>query len=240
MDLVGDLASLDKTIMAERMSASVPMKTPVGILLAMTVVTGIVDAVSFLALGRVFTANMTGNLVLIGFAFAGAPGISISRSAVALLAFLSGAVLGGRVASEESSWHRWADGAFMLEALLLGVAAVTAAGTGSTAVSNPLQLYAVIVSTGVAMGLRNAIVRKLAVPDMTTTVLTLTITGLAADSSLAGGDNPRWQRRSAAILAMICGAFAGARMLAYSISLPLAVACGIAAVCAAARRHLFS
>ena len=90
------------------------------------------------------------------------------------------------------------------------------------------------------MGLRNAIVRKLAVPDLTTTVLTLTITGLAADSSLAGGENPRWQRRVAAILAMICGAFAGARMLAYSISLPLAVACVIATVCTASRRHLFS
>lgn len=236
---MGDLAIPDKT-MAERMSASVSMKTPVGILLVMTVVTGIVDAVSFLALGRVFTANMTGNLVMIGFAFAGAPGISISRSAVALVAFLSGAVLGGRVASTESRWHRWADRALMFEALLLGIAAVTAAGTHSSLVSNPLQLNAVIVSTGVAMGLRTAIVRKLAVPDMTTTVLTLTITGLAADSSLAGGENPRWQRRVAAILAMICGAFAGARMLAYSISLPLAVACGIAAVCAATRRHLFS
>jgi uncharacterized membrane protein YoaK (UPF0700 family) len=222
------------------MSALVPTKAPIGILLAMTVVTGIVDAVSFLALGRVFTANMTGNVVMLGFAFAGAPGLSISRSAVALLAFLSGAVLGGRMATEESSWHRWADRAFMLEALLLGVAAVTAAGSGSSAVSNPLQLHAVIVSTGVAMGLRNAIVRKLAIPDMTTTVLTLTITGLAADSSLAGGENPRWQRRGAAILAMIFGAFAGARMLAYSISLPLAVACGIAATCAVTRGYLFS
>ena len=221
------------------MSVPVPVNAPVKILLAMTVVTGIVDAVSFLTLGRVFTANMTGNLVLIGFAFAGVPGISISRSAVALLAFLSGAVLGGRVAAEESSWHRWADRAFMLEALLLGVAAVTAAGTGSSAVSSPVQLHAVIVLTGVAMGLRSAIVRKLAVPDLTTTVLTLTITGLAAESSLAGGENPRWQRRVAAILAMICGAFAGARMLAHSISLPLAVACGIAAVCAAARKNLF-
>ncbi len=226
--------------MAERISASVATKAPVGILLAMTVVTGIVDAVSYLALGHVFTANMTGNVVLLGFAFAGAPGLSISRSAVALVAFWSGAVLGGRMAFADSSWHRWADRAFLLEALLLGVAAVTAVETGSSAVSNPLQLYAVIVSTAVAMGLRNAIVRKLAVPDMTTTVLTLTITGLAADSSLAGGENPVWQRRVGAILPMVCGAFAGARMLAYSISLPLAVACGIAAVCAAARRHLFS
>ena len=239
MDLVGDLASLDNT-MAEGMSAPVPMKAPVGILLAMTVVTGIVDAVSFLALGRVFTANMTGNLVLIGFAFAGAPGISISRSVLALAAFLSGAVVGGRMAFDESSGQRWAERAFLLEALLLGVAAVTAAGIGSSAVSHPLQLYAVIASTAVAMGLRNAVVRRMAVPDMTTTVLTLTITGLAADSSLAGGENPRWQRRCAAILVLIFGAFAGARMLTYSISLPLAVACGIAAICAAARKRSFS
>ena len=70
-------------------------------------------------------------------------------------------------------------------------------------------------------------------------MMTLTITGLAADSSLAGGDNPRWQYRGAAILAMVFGAFAGARMLTYSISLPLAVACAIAAMCAAAR-SLFS
>jgi uncharacterized membrane protein YoaK (UPF0700 family) len=128
----------------------------------------------------------------------------------------------------------------MVEALLLGIAAVTAAGTGSSLVSNPLQLHAVTILTGVAMGLRNAIVRKLAVPDLNTTALTLTVTGLAADSSLAGGKNSRWQRRVAPILAMICGAFAGARMLAYSISLPLVVACGIVAVCAAARRDLFS
>ena len=98
MDLVGDLAILDQT-RTERMSASAPMKTPVGILMAMTVVTGVVDAVSFLAMGRVFTANMTGNIVLLGFAFAGARGLSISRSSVALIVFLTGAVAGGRLAS---------------------------------------------------------------------------------------------------------------------------------------------
>jgi uncharacterized membrane protein YoaK (UPF0700 family) len=95
MDLVGDFANLVWK------SGPVAVKAPVRILLAMSVVTGIVDAVSFLALGRVFTANMTGNVVLLGFAIAGAPGLSISRSVVALLAFLSGAVLGGRVAPEE-------------------------------------------------------------------------------------------------------------------------------------------
>jgi uncharacterized membrane protein YoaK (UPF0700 family) len=128
----------------------------------------------------------------------------------------------------------------VLEALLLGVGALTAIGIGSSTAANPLQLHAVIASTAIAMGLRNAIVRKLAVPEMTTTVLTLTVTGLAADSSLAGGDNPRWQRRGAAILAMIFGAFVGARMAAHSITMPLAVSCGITAICVAARRRLFS
>src|SRR5260221_11247688 len=66
-------------------------------LLGMTAVTGLVDAVSFLSLGRVFTANMTGNIVLLAFATAHVSGLSIARSLTALLAFLMGAILGGRV-----------------------------------------------------------------------------------------------------------------------------------------------
>jgi uncharacterized membrane protein YoaK (UPF0700 family) len=221
------------------MSNPPAVPAPIGILLAMTAVTGIVDAVSFLALGHVFTANMTGNIVLLGFAFAGAPGLSVSRSAVALVAFLSGAAVGGRMAYNVSD-HGWADKAFLMEALLLGVSAVSALGMSSSPQIHPLQLHAVIAVTAVSMGLRNAVVRRLAVPDMTTTVLTLTITGLAADSSLAGGDNPRWQRRVGAILALIVGAFAGARMVLHSISLPLAISCGVMVACALVRRHMDS
>jgi hypothetical protein len=85
------------------------------------------------------------------------------------------------------------------------------------------------------MGLRNATALKLGVPDLTTTVLTLTITGLAADSSLADGANPRWQRRIAAILLMFAGAFVGALMVRRSVVYPLllsgigSIACAIAA-----------
>src|ERR1700693_2517619 len=68
-------------------------------LLGMTTVTGLVDAVSFLSLGRVFTANMTGNIVLLAFATAHVSGLSIARSLTALLAFLVGAIIGGRVMS---------------------------------------------------------------------------------------------------------------------------------------------
>jgi ABC-type uncharacterized transport system permease subunit len=83
-------------------------------------------------------------------------------------------------------------------------------------------------------------VRRLAIPDLTTTVLTLTIAGFAADSSLAGGDNPRWQRRGAAILAMLAGATAGASMLRYSVAVPLS-ACGlISGICALTQMYLES
>jgi len=202
------------------------------ILLTMTAVTGIVDAVSYLSLGHVFTANMTGNIVLLGFAFAGAPGLSILRSSVALVAFLAGAAAGGRMTLDFSG-HGRVSRAFLVEASLLALSA-------ALAIFNPLQPYAVIASTGVAMGLRNAVVRKLAVPDLTTTVLTLTITGFAADSRLAGGDNPRWQRRVAAILAMLAGAFVGARMAIRSISFPLAVCGVITATCAIAHMRISS
>ena len=63
------------------------------VLLALTAATGIVDAVSFLGLGHIFTANMTGNVVFMGFAPAGAPELSFTRLALVLLAFLSGAVI---------------------------------------------------------------------------------------------------------------------------------------------------
>jgi len=90
------------------------------------------------------------------------------------------------------------------------------------------------------MGLRNSVVRKLAIPDLTTTVLTLTFAGLAADSSLVGGDNPRWQRRGAAILAMLAGATAGASMLRYSVAVPLLV-CGLmSGICALAQMYFES
>lgn len=89
----------------------------------------------------------------------------------------------------------------------------------------PLQ----IAFTALAMGTRNAAARKLAIPDLTTTVLTLTITGLAADSSFARVSNPSWLRRSGSVLAMFLGAAIGAVVIRYSISSTLALATAISA-----------
>src|SRR2546421_11723290 len=78
-------------------------------LMAMTVVTGLDDAISFLGFGRVFTANMTGNVVLLGFAVAGGPGLAVRRPLTSLIEFLVGAVMGRRlsVALVGASRRRW-------------------------------------------------------------------------------------------------------------------------------------
>src|SRR5437899_10560659 len=205
-------------------------------LLGMTAVTGLVDAVSFLSLGRVFTANMTGNFVLLAFATARVSGLSIARSLTALLAFLVGAILGGRVMARANadSQIRFAVQAFLLEVAFLFAASFCASGYRGDLREHSFQPFALIALTALAMGTRNAAVRKLAIPDLTTTVLTLTITGIGADSSLANGNNPRLARRVASIAAMFLGAALGEVVIHYSISAALWLATAISAVCPAA------
>lgn len=206
-------------------------------LLTLTGVTGVIDAVSFLGLGRVFTANMTGNVVLLGFAVAGAPGLSIPRSAVSLIAFLVGAGAGGHIGHSMAggSRRRWLLTAGLGEAALLCAAALASMGVAGAIEVPTSRIYAVIALTAVAMGLRNATVRRLAVPDLTTTVLTLTLTGVAADSSLAGGDNARIGRRLLSVAAMFAGAVIGTLLLQHGLALPLTLSaiCVLAATYAA-------
>ena len=206
------------------------------VLLAMTVVTGLVDAVSFLSLGRVFTANMTGNIVLLAFAAAHVSGLSIARSLTALLAFLVGAIVGGRVMARANpdSQIRLAAQAFLLEVAFLFAASVCAIGYRGDLLENSFQPLALIALTALAMGTRNAAVRKLAIPDLTTTVLTLTITGIGADSSLANGNNPRLARRVASVAAMFVGAALGAVITQYSISAALWLGTALSALFSAA------
>jgi uncharacterized membrane protein YoaK (UPF0700 family) len=178
------------------------------VLIVLTVVTGLVDAVSYLALGHVFVANMTGNVVFLGFALAGAPDFSIPASLIAIAAFLVGALFGGRLGSGIGQHRsRFLAIAILIKLGLVGAALVVAA---VAAVDNTLVQYALSALLALAMGLQNATARALAVPDLTTTVLTLTLTGLAADSTPAGGTNPRWARRLLATGAMLLGAAVGA------------------------------
>jgi len=198
------------------------------LLLALTAVTGIVDAVSYLTLGHVFVANMTGNVVFFGFALAGASGVSLPASFAALAAFFAGAVVGGRLGARSGSHRgRHLVAVTTVSGSLLVVAAVAAAIAGQP-VSHGAR-YALIVPMALAMGAQNAMARRLAVPDITTTVLTLTLTGVAADSRLAGGRGGHPGRRLFAVSAMLAGALAGAVLVLHvDIVLPLALAALIA------------
>ena len=202
----------------------------------MTAVTGLVDAVSFLSLGRVFTANMTGNVVILAFATARVPGLSIAYSLTALLSFLVGAIFGGRIMARAGpdSQSRFAAKAFLLEDVFLFAAAVCAIGYRRDLLELSFQPFALIALTALAMGTRNAAVRRLAVPDLTTTVLTLTITGIGADSSFANGNNPRLARRVVSVIAMFLGAAMGAVIIRYSVSAALWLGTAVSALCSAA------
>jgi uncharacterized membrane protein YoaK (UPF0700 family) len=208
---------------------------PSYVFLGMTAVTGLVDAVSLLSLGRVFTANMTGNVVFLAFATARVSEPSIALSVTALGSFLTGAMLGGRIMARGSaeSYMRFAAQAFLLEVVALTVAALWAIGYQGES-TEPLRRLALIALTALAMGTRNAAFRKLAIPDVTTTVLTLTLTGIAADSSLANGNNVRLARRIGAVLALFSGAAVGAVVIGYSTAAALGLAASISALCSLA------
>ena len=198
-------------------------------LLVLTFTTGLVDGVSYLGLGRVFTANMTGNIVLLGFGIAGAAGLPVVAPLVSLGAFLAGAGEGGILARRMGDRHPGhVARALATEVSFLGAATVFTAVV--TIHPDALSGDIVIALLAFAMGVRNATVRRIGVPDLTTTVLTMTLTALASDSRLAGGPGTGELRRVSAVLAMFCGALAGALLLKTSLVLPLAAAAGLALV----------
>jgi uncharacterized membrane protein YoaK (UPF0700 family) len=210
----------------------------------LTLVTGLVDAACYLGLGRVFTANMTGNVVLLAFGATGAQGLPVLAPTVSLVVFLVGAAAGGRLASSlvgpagaevpASVRRRWVTITLLLELLLVAVAGVVALGLPVG--GGGARRYVVIGLLAAGLGLQNATVRRLAVPDVTTTVLTLTLTGLAADSWLAGGRSPRAGRRVAAVGLMAAGALAGALLLRVDVALPVLAAALVIALAAAQLR----
>lgn len=209
------------------------------LMIALTFLTGVVDAASYLKFGHVFVANMTGNLVFLGFALAGAAGLSAITSLVALGSFLAGALLSGYLGARNAEHRgRLLRAASVTQFTLIAVAVIV-----SLAVGEPLSSgarYALLVPLALAMGVQNAAAQRLAVPELTTTVLTRTLTGLASEAGFVGGPGSKFGRRAVAVAAMLIGALAGALLvLKVSIAAALAVA-GAIVLCVAAAAHLLS
>jgi uncharacterized membrane protein YoaK (UPF0700 family) len=179
------------------------------LLLALTVVTGLVDAFSYLVLGHVFVANMTGNVVFLAFALVGAKGFSIATHLLALGAFAVGAVISGRLVARVGPRRgRVLAATTACESALVAASVVTA-----LAVANPSSggaRYVLILLLGLTGGLQTGTARKLAVPELITTVLTRTIAGAAFESRLAAGTDSRIGRRGLVVTAMFTGALVGA------------------------------
>ena len=202
------------------------------LMLALTFSTGIVDAVGYLGLDKVFAGNMTGNVVILGMAAAGADDLPLLGPAIALLGFLIGALAGGRVVRpvEGGRWSRRIGAVFALVGVLL-VGLAGALFVIGRAPAGP-SLLGIVVFLSVAMGLQAATARHLAVKDITTVVVTSLITGLAADATVSGAQQP-WPRRVLALVLLTAGALVGALTLRWHPGLGLGLAAGLTLAVAA-------
>jgi uncharacterized membrane protein YoaK (UPF0700 family) len=150
-------------------------------LLVLTFAAGSVDAVSYLGLGHVFTAMMTGNTVLLGLALGQGEILAALRSILALLGFAAGVVAGALIVErnqQQSEWPAAVTGAFAVESLVLGVFAVVWHVAGKESLTL-VHVHILLLSIG--MGIQAAAVRRLGVPGIATTYITGTITSLFVD-----------------------------------------------------------
>jgi uncharacterized membrane protein YoaK (UPF0700 family) len=201
-------------------------------LLLLTFATGLIDAVSVLVLGHVFVANMTGNVIFLGFWLVPGSGVDMSAAVVAFASFVAGAVLGGRLARHlDAKVRRWLAVALGLEVIGLATLSVLA-GTGVLPYYGAGRLT-LIAGLAIVFGAQNATARQFGVQELSTTVLTQTIVGIGFDSRLAGGTGQREKLRYGVVLTMCAGAVLGATLTLWTVAPVLAIASAAVATSAA-------
>jgi uncharacterized membrane protein YoaK (UPF0700 family) len=202
-----------------------------GLLLALTVLAGVVDAVSILRLGGVFVATMTGNLVFLGLAAAGAKGFAVGTSTLALGGFVVGVLIGGR-ACEAARAHRGRAlrNVMAVKVALAGVVTLLAILTGPHFAIGARDTILVLLA--MSMGAQLAAIRFLKVPDLLTVVLTMTITGVLTERK-RGWHDPAMLRRGLALVAFAVGALSGA-LLILNVGIAGALSFGLAIIIGAA------
>lgn len=185
----------------------------VAALLVLSVSTGMLDAVSYLALDQVFTGNMTGNVLFLGFAFAGMEQLPVLNLLVALGSFFIGAVVAALVVRRSSNGARVP----MATTLMLMGGAILTVGVGMTwSLSGAPNEAALVIITGLlsfALGSQSSALKPVGIKDISTVVVTMTMVNLAGDGWLAGKRDPHWLRKLLAIVAMGVGAYAGASVV---------------------------
>lgn len=199
-------------------------------LLVLTFVTGIVDAVSFLALEQVFAAMQTGNVIFLGFGIGGADGLPVLAPLTGLVAFFAGGAFAALVGGEATPQGHGLRRAMVAEIALLAAAAAFAAATDPA--PEQLAAYVLVATLSFAMGLRNTMVKRAGSPNLATTVLNLTLTPVAALPGAGVASGGDLAQRAGGLLALLAGAAAGALLLEASLALPLAAAAALTLVAA--------
>ncbi|HEV2538255.1 MAG TPA: YoaK family protein [Frateuria sp.] len=209
---------------------------------ALAWVGGSLDAISYLALGHVFTGNMTGNTVLLAMALgAGNLGRTL-RSLLAVLGFVVGVATGtGLLRGQRAGWNTKVNRVLVLEAALLGAAALALAWNAHTAIPEP-QVRGLIILLGMVMGMQSAAVRQVHLAGVWTTVITGTLTEWVAGrvERTPAKDLPVGRVQAAVYatygLAALVTAWLQQRRLPWAIALPwLVLLCVI--TCGAWRLH---
>jgi uncharacterized membrane protein YoaK (UPF0700 family) len=204
-------------------------------LLLLTFATGLVDAISVLVLGHVFVANMTGNIIFLGFWFAPHSVVDMTAALVAFVAFISGAVVGGRLARHlDDDVTRWLTVALGIEVVMLATMSILS-GTGVLSYHDNTKLV-LIAGLALTFGVQAATARQFGIQELSTTVLTTTIVGIGFDSRLAGGSGHRERLRYSVVLTMCAGALVGATMTRWFVAPVIAVAAVVVAGAAAVFR----
>jgi uncharacterized membrane protein YoaK (UPF0700 family) len=207
-------------------------RTTIVCLLLLTFSTGIVDAISVLVLGHVFVANMTGNVIFLGFWFAPHTVVDMTAAVVAFVSFVTGAILGGRLARHlDSDVRRWLTVALGIEVAVLVTLSILS-GTGVLDYHDNTKLI-LIAGLAVTFGIQAATARQFGIQELSTTVLTTTIVGIGFDSRLAGGTGHRERLRYSVVLTMCAGALVGATLTRWFVAPVIAIAAVVVAAAAA-------
>jgi uncharacterized membrane protein YoaK (UPF0700 family) len=210
-------------------TSPVSERLTVAALLLLTFATGLADSISILVLGHVFVANMTGNVIFLGFWLAPKTSIDLTAVVVALPTFVCATILGGRLTRHFGERTRpWLTTVFGIEITLLVTMSVLA-GSGILRYGDNTKLL-LIGCLAVTFGLQHSTARQFGIQELSTTVLTSTIVGLGVDSRLAGGTGARGRLRLSVVLTMCAGAAVGATMSRFVVAPVFALAAAVVAV----------
>jgi uncharacterized membrane protein YoaK (UPF0700 family) len=207
-------------------------RTTVACLLLLTFATGIVDAISVLVLGHVFVANMTGNVIFLGFWFAPHSVVDMTAALIAFVSFVTGAIIGGRLSRHlDGDVRRWLTVALGIEVVMLASLSILS-GTGVLDYHDNTKLI-LIAGLAVTFGCQAATARQFGIQELSTTVLTTTIVGIGFDSRIAGGAGHRKRLRFSVVLTMCAGALVGATMTRWVVAPVIGIAAAVVALAAA-------